>query len=336
MISVIVPVYNAGKFVEETIKSILAQTYQSFELLLINDGSKDRSGVICENYEKRDVRIKYFQKDNTGVSDTRNFGILHANGEFIVFVDADDTLPPDALQTYIDAYQDTHADMIAANHSYDYSGKIIPRTGRVRPGLYSYGELRDRLLDDGTLTGILFGSVCGVFYKRDSIISNHVLFQTDVKRNEDGLFNIQLLKYCGKIQVLEESLYYYRQWKSLKQGPLRRDEAFDICDRRIAELLKNRNERSDYETQILRRKVSVAFWNGLHVGSAETTYKESRSYLYKLFSDPDVVRGVQYMDRKNMNVYKKVLCMMIQYKQVTLFYLTIKYLVPWMARFVKR
>lgn len=336
MISVIVPVYNAGKFIEETIKSILNQSYRNFEIILINDGSKDQSGEICKEYQKKDSRIRYFEKQNTGVSDTRNFGILHANGEFLVFVDADDTLPSNALQTYINTYMNDHADIIIAKHSYDYSGKIMQRNERICSGIYSYRELKERLLDDGTLTGILFGSVCGVFYKKDIIISNHIQFHKEVKRNEDGLFNIELLIYCKKIQVLNTSLYHYKKWKNSKDSQLEKDKELDICDKRLIELLKARNELNDYKKQILRRKVSVAFWNALRVKNAQTSYKVSRKYLLELFSDLDVVNGIRYMDMKSMNKYKKILCLLIKYKQVTLFYLIVKYIVPLMERLVNR
>jgi len=336
MISVIIPVYNAESFIAETIKSVLNQHYKTFELLLINDGSKDESGHICKEYEIKDSRIHYYEKENTGVSDTRNFGITHAKGDFLVFVDADDTLPPDALQTYINVYESNHADIIIANHSYDYCGKIIKRNSRLLPGIYTYQDLKGSLLDDGTLTGILFGSVCGGFYKREIIIANRILFRTDVKRNEDGLFNIELLKYCSKIQVIDDSLYYYKQWKTTKSLSLERDKELDICDERLVELLEERNELSDYKQQLLRRKVSIAFWNALRVRKAQVPYKISRKYLYELFSDPSVFEGMKHMDMKRMNIYKRALCKLIKHKQVVLFYLTVKYIVPLIESMVKR
>lgn len=336
MISVIIPVYNAEGFIAETIKSVLNQHYKDFELLLVNDGSKDESGRICKEYEIKDSRIQYYEKENTGVSATRNFGITHAKGDFLVFVDADDTLSPDALQTYINVYESNHADVIIANHSYDYSGKIIKRKSRMLPGIYTYQDLKGSLLDDGTLTGILFGSVCGVFYKREIVIANRILFRPDVKRNEDGLFNIELLKYCSKIQVIDNSLYYYRQWKPTEHMTLERDKELDICDERLLELLEERNELSDYKQQLLRRKVSIAFWNALRVRKAKVTYKISIEYIYELFSNPGVSEGMKYLDMKRMNVYKRALCMLIKHKQAALFYLTVKYIVPLIERMVKR
>ena len=100
-ISVIVPVYNAEKSLCRCIDSILTQTYQDFELLLIDDGSKDSSGAICDSYVAKDSRIKVFHKPNGGVSSARNLGIDNAQGEWLTFVDADDYLSYDAYELIV-------------------------------------------------------------------------------------------------------------------------------------------------------------------------------------------------------------------------------------------
>lgn len=99
-ISVIVPVYNVEKYLRRCIDSILSQTFSDFELLLIDDGSKDKSGDICDEYAAKDARIRVFHKDNGGVSSARNLGLVKANGEFIFFVDSDDYLDNTHLENY--------------------------------------------------------------------------------------------------------------------------------------------------------------------------------------------------------------------------------------------
>ena len=100
-ISVIVPVYNTEKFLQRCIDSVLAQTYQDFELLLIDDGSKDSSDTICDEYAAQDTRVKVFHKENGGVSSARNVGLDNARGEWITFVDSDDYIEENYLQTFI-------------------------------------------------------------------------------------------------------------------------------------------------------------------------------------------------------------------------------------------
>ena len=104
-ISVIIPVYNAEKYLYRCIDSVLAQTYQDFELLLIDDGSKDSSGAICDEYAAKDARVRVFHKENGGVSSARNVGLDHARGEWITFVDADDWISMDWLKEMM-----THSD----------------------------------------------------------------------------------------------------------------------------------------------------------------------------------------------------------------------------------
>ena len=99
-VSVIVPVYKAEKYLEACIESILCQTMPDFELLLVDDGSPDRSGAICDRYAARDGRVRVFHGPNRGVSRARNTGLDQARGEFVVFVDADDTLAPDHLEQF--------------------------------------------------------------------------------------------------------------------------------------------------------------------------------------------------------------------------------------------
>ena len=100
-ISVIIPVYNAEKYLRRCVDSILAQIFTDFELLLIDDGSKDKSGVICDEYAKKDNRVKVFHKENGGVSSARNLGLDNARGEWIGFIDSDDMVKPEYLDGLI-------------------------------------------------------------------------------------------------------------------------------------------------------------------------------------------------------------------------------------------
>lgn len=336
MISVIIPIYNAELLLGDAIESVLGQSYKDFELILVNDGSTDRSGEICIAYSKKDSRIKYFQKNNSGVSDTRNYGIRHADGDFLVFVDADDTLPTDAFQVYIDTVTQTNADVIFANHSYDYNGSLLPRVPRVRNGIYTYQELQCRLLDDGTLSGILFGSVWAVFYKRSVISGNDIHFSDNVRVNEDGLFNISLLYYCNKIQVIDKSCYNYRQWKVRKTGELKRDERFDNCEREMLTLFTEREELDNYRDQLQCRQSSIAFWNAIRIGNADTSYREARKYLLEIFTDNSAAEGRKKLDYAHMNKYKRVLCKLMELKCTFLFYVIIRYLAPGLGKFAKR
>ena len=117
-ISVIVPVYNTEKYLRRCIDSVLAQTYQDFELLLIDDGSKDSSGAICDEYAAKDARVRVFHKENGGVSDTRNYGLNLAQGKYLMFLDSDDFwLQDDVLEVLIEKAKENDLDIIRGEYS---------------------------------------------------------------------------------------------------------------------------------------------------------------------------------------------------------------------------
>lgn len=122
LISIVVPIYNVEKYLRQCLDSILNQTYQNFECLLINDGSPDNSADICREYVEKDSRFKYFEKENGGLSDARNYGIRQSKGSYITFVDSDDWLENDALQLLYDALKKENADIsIGRYNCYDES-----------------------------------------------------------------------------------------------------------------------------------------------------------------------------------------------------------------------
>lgn len=336
MISIIIPIYNAEKFLHEAIESIMNQSYQNFELILVNDGSTDSSDAICAAYAQKYQNIRHFKKENSGVSDTRNFGMRQATGEFLVFVDADDTLPPNALQNYMDEMTIHDADVIFSGYSYNYNGKLLPKLPRIRNGIYTYQELKPRLLDDGTLSGILFGSVCGAFYKRSYIMDYHIEFSKNVKVNEDGLFNLNILFYCNKIQVIHTICYHYRQWKKQNVDKLQKDLRFDNCNREIMVLLEKRKETDEFKVQLQCRQTSIAFWNAIRVKEAGTGYKEAKMYLTDLFTENSVQAGLKELNYSKMNRYKRVVCKLIKGNSTFLFYLLFRYIVPRIEHLLKR
>jgi len=122
LVSIIVPVYNTEKYIRQCLDSILNQTYQNFECLLINDGSSDNSADICREYVAKDARFRYFEKENGGVSSARNLGMERSGGAYITFIDSDDWLENDALQLLHGALKKENADIsIGRYNCYDES-----------------------------------------------------------------------------------------------------------------------------------------------------------------------------------------------------------------------
>ena len=138
LVSIIIPVYNAEKRLVKCIDSILTQSYIHFELLLINDGSKDSSGTICDAYAQKDNRVKVFHKENGGASSARNIGIERATGEYIVFVDSDDYVEKDYLSAFfVDPLNEDKFTFVVQSLKNLYDDGIEIKQSVFKEGLYS-------------------------------------------------------------------------------------------------------------------------------------------------------------------------------------------------------
>jgi len=203
LISVIIPVYNAENFLESCIDSIIRQTYENLEILVVNDGSVDGSAALMESLAKKDGRIRCFHKQNTGVSDTRNVGLRQSKGEFIGFVDADDEIYPSMYEQLYKNIVKYDADI--AHCSFEIvmaqSRKIFGNTGKVT--VQSREESMQSLLK-----GDLFEpSSCTKLFKRN--VLQNVFFEKTVKFNEDLLFNIEAFSNAKKVVFHDVVLYQY-------------------------------------------------------------------------------------------------------------------------------
>lgn len=201
-ISVIVPVYNAEKYLNRCIDSILAQTYTDFELLLIDDGSTDNSGKICDEYAEKDTRIRVFHKENGGASSARNVGLDNACGEWIAFADSDDYVFPEWLSIFI----------IAEDIDLSCQGMITdkPLDKNIFQTTYSfefYGNTFGFLQHAHAhqILGYLFLKI----FKNDYIKANNLRFDETIKLQEDDIFVLQYLKYCTKIKATINCGYKY-------------------------------------------------------------------------------------------------------------------------------
>lgn len=208
LISIIVPVYNTELYLRRCIQSIIDQTYSNLEILLINDGSTDHSLDICNEFAKTDVRIKTFDKENKGVSHTRNMGLEKAIGEYIMFVDSDDFIDKHYVYDMYQELKNNHYEMIISGMSFcDEDERILKRE------LYKNKnqELKlDNIIEDVVNT-LYFCSSCKTLVKRSLIVENDISFNEQLSFGEDLSFSYQLLKKSKSIGYLSNTGYYYRQ-----------------------------------------------------------------------------------------------------------------------------
>lgn len=203
MISVIVPIFNAEKYLHRCIKRILAQDYTDYELLLIDDGSTDNSGTICDEYAIKDNRIRVFHKENGGVSSARNWGLDNAIGEYIMFVDSDDYMLPGMLEVMVSTLKAKSADLVVCGTTETGGGYWRP----IADVDYSINQLKENFVS--LLHTELLSPPWNKIYKKEIIGSNR--FCEDISFGEDLLFNIQYLEKCENISFIKESPFYHEK-----------------------------------------------------------------------------------------------------------------------------
>ena len=202
-VSVIVPVYKVEKYLPECIESILAQTFTDFELILVDDGSPDNSGKICDDYAARDSRIRVFHKENGGVSSARNLGLDNARGEWIGFVDPDDWIEPDMYEQMYLAGTGNNADFVWCDFWTESDTMIVLRS----QGL----EIVDsENMIMGFLSGRLLGSVWCKLIRAAVLRGNGLYFSTEIAYCEDLLLSIELALKAKKIAHIAHPFYHYR------------------------------------------------------------------------------------------------------------------------------
>lgn len=205
-VSVIVPVYNTEKYLPRCIESILAQTFTDFELILVNDGSTDNSGKICDEYAKKDSRIVVIHKENGGASSARNKGIDNAKGEWIAFVDSDDFVSEHFLYNFINALSD-NTDLIIGGITKIDESKNILETRKYDAAFINFCQDFSYLFEKKILQK--HNGPCAKLYKL-SIINEHILrFHEDIISGEDVIFNYNYYIYVVWANIIETSDYYY-------------------------------------------------------------------------------------------------------------------------------
>lgn len=218
LISVIMPVYNGEKFLEEAVSSLVNQTYHDIEILLIDDGSTDTSDEICDRFAKEDQRIRVIHKKNQGVSAARNMGISKAKGEYIGFVDCDDICENDMYEKLYHAITESKSDFAIGMFSDLIQNEKKYHDEPLLPGVYTNDSIKEKIIFPmvGSPTSApqcapVMGTLCRCLFKTELIKTATPIKMKKVKMAEDLLFDLEYLCRCRRVVVIGDSIYNYRQ-----------------------------------------------------------------------------------------------------------------------------
>lgn len=210
-VSIIVPVYNAENTIRRCIESILDQEYTDFELLLVNDGSKDRSGTICDEYAAKDARIRVIHKENSGVSDTRNLAIGQARGTYLQFLDSDDWITPDATSSLVRAAETHQCDLVISDF-YRVVGERVSHKGDIDDDtVLSREEYAAHMMENPA--DFYYGVLWNKLYRRSIVEEHHLRMDPEISWCEDFMFNLEYIRYAETFYALQVPIYYYVKTK---------------------------------------------------------------------------------------------------------------------------
>lgn len=284
LISIIIPVYNVEDYIRPCLDSILAQTYTNFEAILVDDGSKDGSGRICDEYAEKDSRFVVVHKENEGVAKARMTAFEHSKGELITFIDSDDYVSPLYLEKLAKPIIEEDADMVSCDFYYDRSGKISKSTGFLT-GMYEDDKLIDFITNhffyDKTVNN--YGMTCFLWTKmiKRKFVYEGLQNGIGLWYGEDQIGVFTMLLQCKKLCVIPDRLYYYVQHEGqvmVKYNYSLWDNIFNLMGK-YKELDKNGNCEKSRRKRIWKYIIYTIF---LKMKNASLSKQEFCEHISKM------------------------------------------------------
>lgn len=309
MVSIIIPVYNVEQYISQCIESIFAQTYTDFELILINDGSTDKSGEICDNYAKKDSRIHVFHKKNGGVSSARNVGIEHATGEWINFIDSDDWISPDYLEKLM---QNTLiADLTFWGftiHNPDDSQTTYKPSEQSAYGRKNIESVLAYLKQNQQQIEYL-GYTWNKLFKTSIIKEKNIRFIENLSTREDEVFTLSYANYINSIKVKSSLSYNYRNLNSGLTHKKNSTDEYLVLIKQLTEILYQYSNKQLLLAE--ENSILIHLFNAL---IADKLFTRSWFRLINKFIHKGrLLKQQDNITSKKMNLLFKYKCKLYQY-----------------------
>lgn len=253
-VSIIVPIYNVEMYIEKCLETLVNQTLKDIEIILVNDGSKDGSAEIAKKYlEKYPEKIVYLEKENGGLSDSRNYGLPHAKGEYIAFLDSDDYVEKNMYEEMYKLAKKENSDMVQCNFYWEYPDKNKKEIAEVKE-YTGKKEMLERTRVEAW----------NKLIKREILVKNPEIRFPKGLRYEDVEFTYKLVPYVEKVSILNKPFIHYIQRKNSISNTQneRTKEIFDVLDN-VIKYYKEKNLYEEYEEQLEYVYVKTVFCRSL-------------------------------------------------------------------------
>ena len=338
LISIIIPIYNVGVNLRKSLESVINQSYSDLQIICVNDGSTDYSLDILNEYQKRDSRIEIISQKNAGVSIARNEGLKRVKGKYILFLDGDDWLEPNACQETMKTLIDTNSDLVIFPYIREMKDRSFPKKIYDDYRLFEKDQVLNQL--HRRMVGITgeelrhpenadaLCTVWGKLYKAELIMDNHIHFY-DIRKigtYEDGLFNLNVLRYVQKAVYIPKYLYHYR-----------RDQADSITNKYNENLKKQWNRLFHIIAKYIKEnKLGVSYQEALYnrvalslivlgineVEGNNLALKKVRN-INDIIKEPLYRKAIHRMDMSYFPIHWKVFFLAAKYGNSLLIYMMI-------------
>ncbi len=318
MVSIIVPVYNAEKYLAECVESILGQTYQDIECVLIDDGSTDTSPIICDRFARQDPRVAFFRQENSGVSAARNHGLQVAKGDMILFADSDDVLKNSMVAEMTEIMESQQADCVVCGIAF-FSDSIADASEETPPRAMLQGS-DAAVFFAAEYSATLMNSPCNKLYKKTLI---HCEFDASIDLGEDLLFNLQYFRSISSIAYLDKALYCYRRNIAGSLSVKLRANMYEIANRLYKACMAYLNI---YEGAFQTSKLSYFHFKNLQLATLgvvqiEKTKKDKLNRLREICCDTVTKKALVDLKKDQLSKKDRLFWMLMRGTHVRLLYL---------------
>ncbi len=299
-VSIIIPVYNVEKYLDQCLASVVGQSYRDLEIILVDDGSSDGSPAICDAYAAKDARVTVYHNSNHGPSYSRNFGIDHSSGEYLLFIDSDDWVDENYVANLVKAIEETDSELAISPYYFEYPDRSVLDS-----------------VDEKKLTGVLAQDLaylyrltagpCCKLYRRDIVCNKDLRFVLGRAYSEDRVFNYHYLQSIKTYVYVDIPQYHYRQDGRPSLSKQKSEKAFDDAMYALEE------EKNFLEAMQAKRIPLMLYWSALsYLGAFIETKEMGDSYegVCRRFQRAKSIAPVAYSFRSTKEMVKSCMYMM--------------------------
>lgn len=329
LISVIIPVYNTEAYLKQCVDSIINQTYRNLEIILVDDGSKDSSGHICDEYQSTDARVFVIHQENSGVAQARNAGIAAANGDYIMFVDSDDWIDKSMCMSLFEALSTYKVQSVMCSYIREYPGKSLEKVILPNNKVFSGSDFLRRLC--GPVDEDLkhpenlecFNMMWGKLYPSEALKG---ILVTDIKQigsSEDMLFNLEVFLNIDSIVYINQPFYHYRKNAGASISSSYKpnlETQWDNLYEKMRGIIVSNQLPDRYMTALNNRIAVSALGIGMNCVQDNAAVLVKCKRLKKALSHPNRSETLKQLKIKHMPIYWKLFYLSARYKFIFAFF----------------